>query len=477
MFIAAAFASPVIAETVTVTLNEDDPPTDAITGDGYEADWDDGGTAFTYTIEDDAEVTFNGKGLFESILIDGVEATVNLDEADIRHEFVSPIRVVNGGTLHLNFKGDCNVIVNQLRTAIAAILVEEGSKIIINGDGQLKAFGSGSNFDTEGDYGGGAGIGNAGFKGSTPYTFTGEIIIESGTIIAQGGYNAASIGGGYMQNAGKITISGGVVVAFTIGGGSHGRGTETIIKGDATVYVQWALGNATNVCDEINRPEGQVFGDIRIEEDALVILNLSIDGQTFLDYFYPTAGENAVLLLQADDNSNPDEILKYGPSIDATFFDVRDKERNTNDISFSGTVTFSKPSAVEGDDVYNLGSVNFTVPKVLTVDAGGYTIETTGTIYANAGENVTGTVVGGPNYGVINNAITTDIPAFDVPAEKAYIADGRIYVPAGTKTVTVYSISGQIAGSAIGDAGIAAPEVKGIYVVVADGVATKLVVK
>ena len=90
----------------------------------------------------------------------------------------------------------------------AGIEVAKDSTLTINGTGTLIANG-GKNA---------AGIGSAG--GLPP---PGKIVIESGTVIAQGGEKAAGIGGGLSSNLTKdnITINGGIVRAY---GGSYAAG-------------------------------------------------------------------------------------------------------------------------------------------------------------------------------------------------------------------------------------------------------------
>lgn len=100
--------------------------------------------------------------------------------------------------------------------------------LTINGSGSLNAFGG----DGIGYYpGGGAGIGSA-----FGYTAA-NITINSGTILAYGGFDGAGIGGGggdgtsttYYSNTGagkNITINGGTITALSIGGAGIGGGNR-----------------------------------------------------------------------------------------------------------------------------------------------------------------------------------------------------------------------------------------------------------
>lgn len=103
----------------------------------------------------------------------------------------------------------------------------KGSTVVIEGDGELEVHGG-----SVGTSSGGAAIGNAYRKGST----NSNIIINSGTITARGGFAAAAIGASYGSNLGDITITGGDInaVAKSHGAGIGGGWTPSNI-GDITI--------------------------------------------------------------------------------------------------------------------------------------------------------------------------------------------------------------------------------------------------
>ena len=78
-----------------------------------------------------------------------------------------------------------------------------------------------------------AGIGGNGVYGEhgNSTQVVGDIIINSGTIIATGGTYAAGIGGGANQTNGNITINGGNVIAT---GGTFASGIGTGANADAS---------------------------------------------------------------------------------------------------------------------------------------------------------------------------------------------------------------------------------------------------
>ncbi len=74
-------------------------------------------------------------------------------------------------------------------------------------------------------------------KGAAINTTDGALVIESGTVIANGGYNSAGIGGGDSGTGGSVSITGGTVIAnggedgAGIGGGHFGSGGIIEITG------------------------------------------------------------------------------------------------------------------------------------------------------------------------------------------------------------------------------------------------------
>ncbi len=148
-----------------------------------------------------------------------------------------------------------------------------------------------------------AGIGSAyEFSGRVD---TGNIEINSGNIIATGGYMSAGIGGGGNGNAYKITVNGGNVRAVGgssgtgIGGGFHGNVSNIVING-GTVYAEGVEGagigsgeqsgyaknviiNGGNVTAKADRGAG-IGGGQRSEVE-----NLKITGGTVYAYSRNTA--------------------------------------------------------------------------------------------------------------------------------------------------------------------------------------------
>ena len=113
------------------------------------------------------------------------------------------------------------------------VFVQSGKTLTIRGAGKLEAYSNGVGDRRQG----GAGIGGAADIAG------GNIVIESGTIIASPGNRAAGIGCGRDGDFGNITISGGVVTAHggsyaaAIGGSYYGNcGDITITGGEIYAY-------------------------------------------------------------------------------------------------------------------------------------------------------------------------------------------------------------------------------------------------
>ena len=113
------------------------------------------------------------------------------------------------------------------------VFVQSGKTLTIRGAGKLEAYSNGVGYGRQG----GAGIGGAASIAG------GNIVIESGTIIASPGNRAAGIGCGRYGHFGNITINGGVVTASggsyaaAIGGSYYGNcGDITITGGEIYAY-------------------------------------------------------------------------------------------------------------------------------------------------------------------------------------------------------------------------------------------------
>lgn len=159
------------------------------------------------------------------------------------------------------------------------------SGVTIRGEGTLKAYGS-RNQSGQSDNGGGAGIGGRG------YMPNGELIIESGTIVAVGAGGGAGIGGGGSGTAkvggdaasgalpyekmvdysgGIISISGGHVTASCenggsgagIGGGNHGDGGRITIDGNAFVNAQGGSSGGAGIGSGRGSHQWDLFNGVR----------------------------------------------------------------------------------------------------------------------------------------------------------------------------------------------------------------------
>jgi len=136
------------------------------------------------------------------------------------------------GTVKLISKKDASAYFGGYLTAPAIEKVGYKSKLVLETEdpsnpGTITAYRSHSSSS--------AGIGSA-YRFSIPVT-TGNIEINSGNVIATGGYMSAGIGGGGTGSAHKIVINGGNVKASGgshgtgIGGGYHGNASNITING------------------------------------------------------------------------------------------------------------------------------------------------------------------------------------------------------------------------------------------------------
>ena len=227
-----------------------------------------------------------------AIVVDGIELNLTIDGFNTDYsELLSPrsgISLINGATLHLTVKGT-----NTLKAGYggAGISVPYGCtlEITATSTGTLNAFGGNS-------CGGGAGIGSIGDHANSHSNESdlypqgcGDIIINGGTINAQGGTwylyytacgGAAGIGSSegsgvtapnpqygaqnFVNNiTGNITINGGTVTAkgglgcSAIGGGSHGTVKSVTIMGGRVTANASSYGNAIG-CGYNNTTSGSL---------------------------------------------------------------------------------------------------------------------------------------------------------------------------------------------------------------------------
>ncbi len=175
----------------------------------------------SYVITGSFDTAING--IFREyriVLVDNGNFDIIMDNANLlaEHSESAGISIGNNSTVNLKIVGTNTVTADQFTSNKAAISVPETSTLRIDGTGTLTAIGGDrsleeyyylNNFSE-----GGAGIGSNANENS------GTIIINSGTIIAEGGglrLSGAGIGSGYGGNSGPITINGGTIKAT--GGG------------------------------------------------------------------------------------------------------------------------------------------------------------------------------------------------------------------------------------------------------------------
>ena len=188
---------------------------------------------------------------------DGVDAAVTIENLamDLEECNGSALKIPEGSSLALKVKGN-----NLLRSYAGGpgIWVDNGAKLTINGtdDDTLEVYGSkNASYDDSGDLGVGLAEGFAGIGGqneSSAYTYTGEITINGGSIIAHGFGYGAGIGGGDFGSGGTITINGGTVTATT------GEGLPD----------SW-IENSTAKASGIGASQGQPGGKITITDGTV----------------------------------------------------------------------------------------------------------------------------------------------------------------------------------------------------------------
>ena len=158
------------------------------------------------TVADGATVTLDG------MTINGV----NIEDDAYKH---AGLAFLGNGTIIL--KGVNKV--TGFHNTYPGIYIAPGKTLTIKGDGQLTA--SCSYLETDGAAGIGGGVN----------LDCGNIVIESGTIIAEGAEGAAGIGGGEVGSCGDITIHGGDITASSHGGAAIGVASGNVTGGDITI--------------------------------------------------------------------------------------------------------------------------------------------------------------------------------------------------------------------------------------------------
>jgi hypothetical protein len=201
------------------------------------------------TITQSGSYTLTGKTTANRVVVlSNVVATITLRDVSIESFTDSPFRLSEDGTtgseVTLLLEGTNRLVTTNVFSA--GLTVEGKAKLTIAGNGSLMAQGAGKDAEPYGfgDENGGAGIGAGDEK------VAGTIIINSGTITAQGGTLAAGIGSGdswghYRAsneqitpvNSGVIIINGGHITAMGgeqgagIGAGACGSADNIIING------------------------------------------------------------------------------------------------------------------------------------------------------------------------------------------------------------------------------------------------------
>ena len=133
------------------------------------------------------------------------------------------------------------------------IYIPEGSTLTIKGEGTLTAHSSG--FEGDGtSHGYAAGIGG-GWADDVKYA--GNIVIESGTVTAIGGFGGAGIGAGPKGRCGNVTITGGKVVAT--GGMMQGTTEEGAWHPEEQIYGGVGIGAGwRGLCHDVTINGGTV---------------------------------------------------------------------------------------------------------------------------------------------------------------------------------------------------------------------------
>ncbi|MBQ6140879.1 MAG: hypothetical protein IJI54_06285 [Kiritimatiellae bacterium] len=195
------------------------------------------------SIADGATVTIS------NVLIQGVHtSTVG---SHVRTNNWAGLTCVGDATIIL--KGNENFISGFSRD-YPGIYVPSGKTLTIRGDDdvELQAW-SGKDAD---DIYRGAGIGGV-YRGTGTWKDCGNIVIEGGHIIAQGGEGAAGIGGTPRSTCGDITIKGGKVSAH---GGKNAAGI-------GSGYYNSSCGNITITGGTIQEASTEGPGDDSVEKD------------------------------------------------------------------------------------------------------------------------------------------------------------------------------------------------------------------
>jgi hypothetical protein len=171
--------------------------------------------------------------------------------------YPTPLTLGAGAKITLNLVGTSALTGKGGRgTGFAAIEVPETAELSITGDGQLTA--------AAGLEGGGPGIG-----GRLNRSDCGTVIINSGTVIAQGrfdyggngcGAGIGGAGGSERGKGGRVTINGGQVTAIGGINPNNGTGAAGIGGGGGTSYLYGAGGTVTINGGQVTARGARAFG-------------------------------------------------------------------------------------------------------------------------------------------------------------------------------------------------------------------------
>lgn len=183
----------------------------------------------TYTISQDGVYILTGSTAQRIII--NANATVVLKGVNIASSGGAPIQISGYHTATLKLEEGTNNTVQSNEEKYPAILPDQGSTVVIDGTGSLKAQGSFS----------AAGIGSGGNPG--PFVSSaisaGKIVISGGIIEAIGGTGGTGIGCGYYGNCQGVEISGGTVTARAGEGYDNPAiGSSTAGAGATCTYVK-----------------------------------------------------------------------------------------------------------------------------------------------------------------------------------------------------------------------------------------------
>ncbi len=236
-----------------------------------------GANQYVFAKNESLKISGNGQTEKQIIVSDGV-TDVNIEISDVNifphstagvtesRTTVSAFDIQGSSSVNLTITGD-NILNSTTYHASSdrksALSVPAGATVIISGSGTLTAQG---------------GYNASGIGFSDGNTTAGTITINSGTIVAKGGRDSAGIGGGSGAGSGIITINGGTVSAYgnkSAAGIGYGwipgdSGSIAIIGG--TVNAYGGMENGSGLGAVVPTDE---FGEISITGGTVNIVSNS----------------------------------------------------------------------------------------------------------------------------------------------------------------------------------------------------------